>query len=76
MSAEIKYFRKPGYGQSYAIMPNGENVYEGKYAVFKWGLLWIVKELYYEFDPIWTEDSRWEDKEKAKEHCRILNERI
>ena len=46
-----------------------------KYYYERHGLLYIV----YQDDeskPSTSEDSRWEDEEKAREHCRILNEAI
>ena len=47
---------------------------EEGYYFCKHGLLYIV---YFNIetglDVVAEEDSRWEDEEKAKEHCRILN---
>ena len=47
---------------------------EEKYYYCKHGLLYIVYEkVDTGMDEMAIEDSRWEDEEKAKEHCRILN---
>lgn len=48
---------------------------EEKYYYCKHGLLFIVYErVDTGLDIISDEDSRWESEDKAKEHCRILNE--
>lgn len=45
-----------------------------KYFYVKHGLLYIVYEVTDTgIDSVPTEDSRWEDEKKAKEHCDILN---
>lgn len=45
-----------------------------KYYYEKHGLLYIVYSDYDEgFGVVSTENSRWEDELKAKEHCRLLN---
>ena len=49
--------------------------YEGDYRVRPHGLLYIVEQLYYEFDPIWIEDSRWKSLSSATRHCELLNEK-
>lgn len=48
---------------------------EEKYTNYQHGLLFIVhKKLGSSFGGCMVEDSRWTEEEKAKEHCRILNE--
>lgn len=45
------------------------------YRYKKHGLLWIVyKSLWTGIEMSYTEDSKWDSEEKAKEHCRLLNE--
>ncbi len=62
------------YGDRFVLDDKGNKIHEGKYRVRKHGLLYIVEDLYYEFEPIWTKDSEWEDEAKANEHCRLLND--
>lgn len=59
--------------QMYTV--NMEKEEEEKYTYYQYGLLFIVhKKLGSSFGGCMVEDSRWTEEEKAKEHCRILNE--